>query len=91
MFLFFCWSCSSNLNREIIRLDPTNENYHSEECKLIRKKILSEKDAPNESVARGALSAYFLGPISIPALGFREIGSEEYKQGLIAELKRNCY
>ena len=92
MLLSFCWSCSSsNLNREIIRLDPTNDKYHSQGCKLIRKKILSEKNEPNESVARGALSTYFLGPISIPALGFIEIGSEEYKQSLIAELKRNCY
>ena len=91
MLLPFCWSCSSNLNREIIRLDPTNDKYHSQGCKIIRKKILSEKDAPNESVARGALSTYFLGPISIPALGLMEIGSEEYKQSLIAELKRNCY
>ena len=55
------------------------------------KKILSQNDEPNESVARGALSTYFLGPISIPALGLIEIGSEEYKQSLIAELKRNCY
>ena len=57
----------------------------------IRKKILDQKSDPSESVARGALSTYFLGAISLPALGFLEINSEEYKKSLIAELKRNCY
>ena len=91
-FLFtFLISCSSNLNREIIRLDPTNENYHTPGWREIRKKILDQKSDPSESVARGALSTYFLGAISIPALGFLEINSEEYKKSLIAELKRNCY
>ena len=89
--LTFLISCSSNLNREIIRLDPTNEKYHTPGCKEIRKKILDQKSDPSESVARGALSAYFLGAISLPALGFLEINSEEYKKSLIAELKRNCY
>ena len=89
--LTFLISCSSNLNREIIRLDPTNEHYHSPECREIRKKILDQKSDPSESVARGALSTYFLGAISLPALGFLEINSEEYKKSLIAELKRNCY
>ena len=89
--LTFLISCSSNLNREIIRLDPTNENYHRPECREIRKKILDQKSDPSESVARGALSTYFLGAISLPALGFLEINSEEYKKSLIAELKRNCY
>ena len=84
-------SCSSNLNREIIRLDPTNEKYHTQGCREIRKKILDQKSDPSESVARGALSTYFLGAISLPALGFLEIKSEEYKKSLIAELKRNCY
>ena len=87
----FLIACSSNLNREIIRLDPTNENYHTQGCREIRKKILDQKSDPSESVARGALSTYFLGAISIPALGFLEINSEEYKKSLIAELKRNCY
>jgi hypothetical protein len=91
LVLFICSTCSSNLSREIIRLDPTNDNYHSQQCKLIRKKILNQGDAPNESVARGAISTYFFGPISLPAIGFLEIGSEEYKQSLIAELKKNCY
>ena len=90
LLIFLC-SCSSNLNREIIRLDPTNENYHTQGCREIRKKILSQKSDPSESVARGALSTYFLGAISLPALGFLEINSEEYKKSLIAELKRNCY
>ena len=91
-FLFiFLSSCSSNLNREIIRLDPTNEKYHTEGCREIRKKILDQKSDPSESVARGALSTYFLGAISLPALGFLEINSEEYRKSLIAELKRNCY
>ena len=90
VFAFLC-SCSSNLNREIIRLDPTNEKYHTPGCREIRKKILDQKSDPSESVARGALSTYFLGPISLPALGFLEINSEEYKKSLIAELKRNCY
>ena len=89
--LTFLISCSSNLNREIIRLDPTNENYHTPECREIRKKILNQKNDPNESIALGALSTYFLGAISLPALGFLEINSEEYKKSLIAELKRNCY
>ena len=89
--LIFLSSCSSNLNREIIRLDPTNEKYHSKGCREIRKKILDQKSDPSESVARGALSTYFLGAISLPALGFLEINSEEYKKSLIAELKRNCY
>ena len=89
--LTFLISCSSNLNREIIRLDPTNGNYHSPGCREIRKKILDQKSDPSESVARGALSTYFLGAISLPALGFLEINSEEYKKSLIAELKRNCY
>ena len=87
----FLYSCSSNLNREIIRLDPTNERYHTQGCREIRKKILDQKSDPSESVARGALSTYFLGAISLPALGFLEINSEEYKKSLIAELKRNCY
>ncbi|MAV86600.1 MAG: hypothetical protein CMQ80_03805 [Gammaproteobacteria bacterium] len=89
--LFFSVSCSSNLNREIIRLDPTNEKYHTPGCREIRKTILDQKSDPSESVARGALSTYFLGAISLPALGFLEIKSEEYKKSLIAELKRNCY
>jgi len=89
--LIFLSSCSSNLNREIIRLDPTNEKYHTEGCREIRKQILDQKSDPSESVARGALSTYFLGAISLPALGFLEINSEEYKKSLIAELKRNCY
>ena len=89
--LTFLISCSSNLNREIIRLDPTNENYHTPGCSEIRNKILDQKSDPSESVARGALSTYFLGAISLPALGFLEINSEEYKKSLIAELKRNCY
>ena len=89
--LIFLSSCSSNLNREIIRLDPTNEKYHSQGCREIRKKILDQKSDPSESVARGALSTFFLGAISLPALGFLEINSEEYKKSLIAELKRNCY
>ena len=89
--LIFLSSCSSNLNREIIRLDPTNEQYHTQGCREIRKKILDQKSDPGESVARGALSTYFLGAISLPALGFLEINSEEYKKSLIAELKRNCY
>ena len=89
--LIFLSSCSSNLNREIIRLDPTNEKYHSQGCREIRKKILDQKSDPSESVARGALSTYFLGAISLPALGFLEINSEEYRKSLIAELKRNCY
>ena len=84
-------SCTSNLNREIIRLDPTNEKYHTQGCREIRKKVLDQKSDPSESVARGALSTYFLGAISLPALGFLEINSEEYKKSLIAELKRNCY
>ena len=87
----FIISCSSNLNREIIRLDPTNEKYHTRECREIRKKILDQKSHPSESIARGALSTYFFGAISLPALGFLEINSEEYKKSLIAELKRNCY
>ena len=91
LLLIFLCSCSSNLNREIIRLDPTNENYHTPGCREIRKKILDQKSDPSESVARGALSTYFLGAISLPALGFLEINSEEYKKSLIAELKRNCY
>ena len=90
LLIFLC-SCSSNLNREIIRLDPTNENYHTPGCREIRKQILDQKSDPSESVARGALSTYFLGAISLPALGFLEIKSEEYKKSLIAELKRNCY
>ena len=90
VFAFLC-SCSSNLNREIIRLDPTNQKYHTQGCREIRKKILDQKSDPSESVARGALSTYFLGAISLPALGFYEINSEEYKKSLIAELKRNCY
>ena len=89
--LIFYSSCSSNLNREIIRLDPTDEKYHTQGCREIRKKILDQKSDPSESVARGALSTYFLGAISLPALGFLEINSEEYKKSLIAELKRNCY
>ena len=89
--LIFLSSCSSNLNREIIRLDPTSEKYHTQGCIEIRKKILDQKSDPSESVARGALSTYFLGAISLPALGFLEINSEEYKKSLIAELKRNCY
>ena len=89
--LTFLISCSSNLNREIIRLDPTNENYHTPGCREIRKKIRAQKSDPSESVARGALSTYFVGAISLPALGFLEINSEEYKKSLIAELKRNCY
>ena len=89
--LIFLSSCSSNLNREIIRLDPTNDKYHTLGCREIRKKILDQKSDPSESVARGALSTYFLGAISLPALGFLEISSEEYKKSLIAELKRNCY
>ena len=91
LLLIFLCSCSSNLNREIIRLDPTNENYHTSGCREIRKKILDQKSDPSESVARGALSTYFLGAISLPALGFLEIKSEEYRKSLIAELKRNCY
>mgnify|MGYP004283156423 CR=1 FL=1 len=91
LLLIFLCSCSSNLNREIIRLDPTNEKYHTPGCREIRKKILDQKSDPSESVARGALSTYFLGAISLPALGFLEIKSEEYKKSLIAELKRNCY
>ena len=90
VFAFLC-SCSSNLNREIIRLDPTNKKYHTPGCSEIRKKILDQKSDPSESVARGALSTYFFGAISLPALGFLEINSEEYKKSLIAELKRNCY
>ena len=90
LLIFLC-SCSSNLNREIIRLDPTNENYHTPGCREIRNKILDQKRDPSESVARGALSTYFLGVISVPALGFLEINSEEYKKSLIAELRRNCY
>ena len=89
--LTFLISCSSNLNREIIRLDPTNEKYHTPGCREIRKIILEQKSDPSESVARGALSTYFLGVISLPALGFLEINSEEYKKSLIAELKKNCY
>ena len=89
--LIFLSSCSSNLNREIIRLDPTNEKYHTQGCREIRKKILDQKSDPSESVARGALSTYFLGAISLPALGFLEINSEEYRKSLTAELKRNCY
>ena len=89
--LIFLSSCSSNLNREIIRLDPTNEKYHTQGCREIRKKILDQKSDPSESVARGALSTYFLGAISLPALCFLEINSEEYRKSLIAELKRNCY
>jgi hypothetical protein len=91
LLLIFLCSCSSNLNREIIRLDPTNENYHTPGCREIRKTILNQKSDPSETVARGALSTYFLGAISLPALGFLEINSEEYKKSLIAELKRNCY
>ena len=91
LLLIFLCSCSSNLNREIIRLDPTNEKYHTPGCREIRKQILDQKSDPSESVARGALSTYFLGAISLPALGFLEINSEEYKKSLIAELKRNCY
>ena len=87
----FLFSCSSNLNREIIRLDPTNEKYHTLGCREIREKILDQKSDPSESVARGALSTYLLGAISLPTLGFLEINSEEYKKSLIAELKRNCY
>ena len=90
LLIFLC-SCSTNLNREIIRLDPTNDKYHSPGCREIRKKILDQKSDPSESVARGALSTYFLGAISLPALGFIEINSEEYRKSLIAELKRNCY
>ena len=89
--IVFLHSCSSNLNREIIRLDPTNEKYHTQGCREIRKQVLNQKSDPSESVARGALSTYFLGAISLPALGFLEIKSEEYKKSLIAELKRNCY
>ena len=89
--LTFLISCSSNLNRGIIRLDPTNENYQTPGCREIRKKILDQKSDPSESVARGAFSTYFLGAISLPALGFLEINSEEYKKSLKAELKRNCY
>ena len=89
--LTFLISCSSNLNREIIRLDPTNDKYHTPGCREIRKIILDQKNDPSESIARGALSTYFLGAISLPALGFLEINSEEYKKSLIAELKRNCY
>ena len=89
--VFFFVSCSSNLNREIIRLDPTNEKYHTPGCREIRKTILDQKSDPTESVARGALTTYFFGYISLPALGFLEIKSEEYKKSLIAELKRNCY
>jgi len=89
--IFFLSSCTSSLNREIIRLDPTNEQYHTPGCREIRKKILDQKSDPSESFARGALSTYFLGAISLPALGFLEINSEEYKKSLIAELKRNCY
>ena len=89
--IIFLSCCTSSLNREIIRLDPTNEKYHSPGCREIRKKILDQKSDPSESVARGALSTYFLGVISLPALGFLEINSEEYKKSLIAELKRNCY
>ena len=89
--IIFLGSCTSSLNREIIRLDPTNKKYHTPGCREIRKKILDQKSDPSESVARGALSTYFLGVISIPALGFLEINSEEYKKSLIAELKRNCY
>ena len=91
LLLTFLISCSSILNLEIIRLDPTNEKYHTQGCREIRKKILDQKIDPSESVARGALSTYFLGAISLPALGFLEINSEEYKKSLIAELKRNCY
>ena len=47
--LTFLISCSSNLNREIIRLDPTNENYHTPGCREIRKKILDQKSDPSES------------------------------------------
>ena len=90
LLIFLC-SCSSNLNREIIRLDPTNENYHTPGCREIRKIILDQKIDPSESITRGALSTYFLGAISLPALGFLEINAEEYKKSLIAELKRNCY
>ena len=90
LLIFLC-SCSTNLNREIIRLDPTNDKYHSPGCREIRKKILDQKSDPSESVARGALSTYFLGAISLPALGFIEINSEEYRKSLIAELRRNCY
>ena len=90
LLIFLC-SCSSNLNREIIRLDPTNENYHTPGCREIRKTILNQKSDPSETVARGFLSTYFLGAISLPALGILEINSEEYKKSLIAELKRNCY
>ena len=90
LLIFLC-SCSSNLSREIIRLDPTNDKYHTPGCREIRKTILDQKSDPSESIARGAVSTYFLGPISLPALGFLEINSEEYKKSLIAELKRNCY
>ena len=89
--LTFLISCSSNLNREIIRLDPTNENYHTPGCREIRKTILNQKSDTSETVARGALSTYFFGAISLPALGFVEINSEEYRKSLIAELRRNCY
>ena len=90
LLIFLC-SCSSNLSREIIRLDPTNDKYHTPGCREIRKIILDQETDPSESIARGAVSTYFLGPISLPALGFLEINSEEYKKSLIAELKRNCY
>ena len=43
----FLFSCSSNLNREIIRLDPTNEKYHTLGCREIRKKILDQKSDPS--------------------------------------------
>ena len=64
----FLFSCSSNLNREIIRLDPTNEKYHTLGCREIRKKILDQKSDPSESVARGALSTYFFGAASMSLL-----------------------
>ena len=44
--LTFLISCSSNLNREIIRLDPTNENYHTPGCREIRKKYWIKKVIP---------------------------------------------
>ena len=62
-----------------------------QDVEKLEKKYWIKKSDPSESVARGALSTYFLGPISLPALGFLEINSEEYKKSLIAELKRNCY
>ena len=46
LLLIFLCSCSSNLNREIIRLDPTNEKYHTPGCREIRKKILDQKVIP---------------------------------------------